>query len=212
MHVELLKMPVNQLTEEMKQSMLVEERYTFFQIENKLRQICTESMDAMRTRITKEADLVRKVQMMAEQAKRDVGNMEPRVEKALGTRNILDKIHHEVTSLETLVRLETEKNTNQAEMVETNLTLMEGKVQTAIQTFNTEMARMDEIKQTVKLSNLQVLDYKERLSKHVDETIEKYRMHVAELERPQAVMRKEMDKLNKQMGELVDECNARQIQ
>ena len=54
--------------------------------------------------------------------------MEPRVEKALGTRNILDKIHHEVTSLETLVRLETEKNTNQAEMVETNLTLMEGKV------------------------------------------------------------------------------------
>ena len=46
--------------------MLVEERYTFFQIENKLRQICTESMDAMRTRITKEADLVRKVQMMAE--------------------------------------------------------------------------------------------------------------------------------------------------
>ena len=54
--------------------------------------------------------------------------MEPRVEKALGTRNILDKIHNEVTSLETLVRLETEKNTNQAEMVETNLTLMEGKV------------------------------------------------------------------------------------
>ena len=207
MHVEMLKMPVNQLTEEMKKSMLVEERYTFFQIENKLRQICTESMDAMRTRITKEADLVRKVQMMAEQAKRDVGNMEPRVEKALGTRNILDKIHNEVTSLETLVRLETEKNTNQAEMVETNLTLMEGKVQTAIQCFNTEMSRMEEIKQTAKLSNMQILEYKDKLSKHVDETIEKYRVHVAELERPQAAMRKEMDKLNRQMADLVDECN-----
>ena len=57
-----------------------------------------------------------------------MGNMEPRVEKALGTRNILDKIHHEVTNLETLVRLETEKNANQAEMVDTSLTLMEGKV------------------------------------------------------------------------------------
>ena len=56
---------------------------------------------------------------------------------------------------------------------------------------------------------MQILEYKDKLSKHVDETIEKYRMHVAELERPQAVMRKEMDKLNKQMGELVDECNAR---
>ena len=146
MHIELLKMPVNQLTEEMKQSMLVEERYTFFQIENKLRQICTESMDAMRTRITKEADLVRKVQVMAEQAKRDVGNMEPRIEKALSTRSVLDKIHHEVTNLESLIRLETEKNNNQAEMVETNLTLMEGKVQTAIQVFNTEMSRMEEVK------------------------------------------------------------------
>ena len=212
MHVELLKMPVQQLTEEMKQSMLVEERYTFFQIENKLRQICTESMDAMRTRITKEADLVRKVQVMAEQAKRDVGNMEPRVEKALGTRNILDKIHHEVTNLETLVRLETEKNANQAEMVDTSLTLMEGKVQTAIQTFNTEMMRMDELKQTVKLSNAQILDYKDKLSARVDKTVEDYRIHVSELERPQAAMRKEMDKLNKQMGELVDECDARKIQ
>ena len=59
---------------------------------------------------------------------------------------------------------------------------------------------------------MQILDYKDKLSKHVEETIEKYRMHVAELERPQAAMRKEMDKLNKQMGELVDECNARKIQ
>ena len=57
-----------------------------------------------------------------------------------------------------------------------------------------------------------MLDYKEKLSKQVDETIEGYRVHVAELERPQAEMRKEMDKLNKQMGELVDECNARKIQ
>ena len=105
-------MPVNQLTEEQKKSMLVEERYTFFQIENKLRQLCQESMDAMRTRITKEADLVRKVQMMAEQAKRDVGNMEPRVEKALSTRPLIDKLHNEVSNLETLVRLETEKNAN----------------------------------------------------------------------------------------------------
>ena len=46
--------------------MLVEERYTFFQIENKMRSICQDSMDALRTRITKEAEVVRKVQMMAD--------------------------------------------------------------------------------------------------------------------------------------------------
>ena len=133
--------------------MLVEERYTFFQIENKLRQLCQESMEAMRTRITKESDLVRKVQMMAEQAKRDVGNMEPRVEKALSTRPVLDKLHNEVSNLETLIRLETEKNANQAETVDTNMALMEGKVQTAIQTFSAEISRMEEIRQTAKLSN-----------------------------------------------------------
>ena len=54
---------------------------------------------------------------------------------------------------------------------------------------------------------MQILEYKDKLSKHVDETIEKYRVHVAELERPQAAMRKEMDKLNGQMADLVDECN-----
>ena len=54
--------------------------------------------------------------------------MEPRIEKALSTRSVLDKLHHEVTNLESLIRLETEKNNNQAEMIETNLTLMEGKV------------------------------------------------------------------------------------
>ena len=63
--------------------MIVEERYSFFQIENKLRSICQDAVDAIRTRITKEADIVRKVQMMAEQAKRDVSTVEPRLEKAL---------------------------------------------------------------------------------------------------------------------------------
>ena len=63
--------------------MLVEERYTFFQIENKLRQICSDGMDALRTRITKESTVVTKVQQIAEAAKRDCQNMEPRIEKAL---------------------------------------------------------------------------------------------------------------------------------
>lgn len=92
--------------------MIIEERYTFFQIENKLRQICHEAMDAMRTRISKESEIVRKVQMMAEQAKRDVGNMEPRIEKALSTRNAIDKLHNEITNLETMIRIEAEKTQN----------------------------------------------------------------------------------------------------
>ena len=60
-HMDILKMPANMLSEEQKKSMLVEERYTFFQIENKLRQICQDGMDALRTRITKESAIVQKV-------------------------------------------------------------------------------------------------------------------------------------------------------
>jgi len=63
--------------------MIVEERYTFFQIENKLRQICQEGMEALRTKITKDGDILRKVQMMAEAARRDVATLEPRIERAL---------------------------------------------------------------------------------------------------------------------------------
>ena len=40
-------------------------------------------MEALRSRITKEADIVRKIQLMVESCKRDVGTFEPRIEKAL---------------------------------------------------------------------------------------------------------------------------------
>ena len=90
-------MNVNELTEEQKGTMIVEERYTFFQIENKLRQLVTEGMDAMKMRISKEADLIRKVQIMAQDAKRDVTTFEPRLERALAIGNRVDKIMSELT-------------------------------------------------------------------------------------------------------------------
>ena len=120
-------------------------------------------MDALRTRITKESATVAKVQMMAEQAKRSVDGMEPRIEKALATRAIIDKLHHEITHLEATMKIEAEKSLNQADMIETNLNLMDNKVQNCCQTFNTEMSQMEAIKVTVKITHDQVAEFKEQL-------------------------------------------------
>ena len=46
--------------------MIVEDRYTFFQIENKLRQICSDALDAMKVRLTRDSEAVRKAQMIAD--------------------------------------------------------------------------------------------------------------------------------------------------
>lgn len=40
-------------------------------------------MEALRTKITKDGDILRKVQIMAEAARRDVATLEPRIERAL---------------------------------------------------------------------------------------------------------------------------------
>lgn len=126
--IDILRMNVNQLTEEQKQSMIVEERYTFFQIENKLRQICQEGMEALRTRITKEAEMMRKVQQIAEAAKRDVATMEPRIERALQTGPMLNKLGSEINALEQQIRLATEKETNDMEMMMFSNSSLEAKV------------------------------------------------------------------------------------
>ena len=132
--------------------MIVEERYSFFQIENKLRSICQDAVDAIRTRITKEADIVRKVQMMAEQAKRDVSTVEPRLEKALQANQAVQKAFNEITGLESAIRIESERNSNALEMMETNMSLMEGKMQSQTQNFNAEMTRLDDTKNSVKIA------------------------------------------------------------
>jgi len=98
-------MNLDQLTEENKKAMIVEERYTFFQIENKLRMICAEGMEALRTKITKDADIMRKIQTMAESARRDVAAMEPRIDRALLMGSRIDKMSSDVTGLETSIRI-----------------------------------------------------------------------------------------------------------
>ena len=108
--------------------MIVEERYTFFQIENKLRQICQEGMEALRTRITKEAEMMRKVQQIAEAAKRDVATMEPRIERALQTGPMLNKLGSEINALEQQIRIATEKETNDMEMMMFSDSSLEAKV------------------------------------------------------------------------------------
>ena len=108
--------------------MIIEERYSFFQIENKLRQIATEAIDALRTRITKEADIVRKVQLLAEQAQREVASVNPRVEKALQANQAVQKAFNEITNLESTIKIEAERSAGQMEMVETNMSLMEQKM------------------------------------------------------------------------------------
>ena len=169
-------------------------------------------MDAMRTRITKEAELVRKVQSMAEAAKRDVGTMEARIEKALSVRVALDKLRNEVTDIEMNVRADGEKVKENNEMIETNMTMLEGKVQGCIQTFNTEMMKVEDVRKTVAISNNQIGDFKDSITKRVDKQIENYRLHVAKLEGPQKEMHLEFNRMKEKTQELVEECNERQIQ
>lgn len=52
---------VNLLSDEQKKHIIVEERFSFFQIENKLRTIVERAADNLRTRIVKEHENVRQL-------------------------------------------------------------------------------------------------------------------------------------------------------
>ena len=129
--------------------MIVEERYTFFQIENKLRQICQEGMEALRTKITKDGDILRKVQMMAEAARRDVATLEPRIERALLAGPQINKLNSDINGLEQQIRLQAEKLANEVEMMMFSNSKLENKVTQFAQNIHAEMATITAVKETV---------------------------------------------------------------
>lgn len=79
---------------------IIEERYSFFQIENKLRQICNDACNQLNRRLQGEAELLRKVQQQCEAAKRDVSGLEPRIERALQANVAIQGCFKELGSLE----------------------------------------------------------------------------------------------------------------
>ena len=66
--------------------------------------------------------------------------------------------------------------------------IMDMKMQTQTQEFNTDLAMMQDIRQTVNIGVSQIQEYKTETSKRCEEAIEGYRMHVNELEGPQKQM------------------------
>ena len=51
------------------------------------------------------------------------------------------------------IKLEGEKTNNAIEIMQTSQDLLENKMQTTVQNLNTEMSRIDAIKETVNISN-----------------------------------------------------------
>ena len=72
--------------------------------------------------------MMRKVQQIAEAAKRDVATMEPRIERALQTGPMLNKLGSEINALEQQIRIATEKETNDMEMMMFSNSSLEAKV------------------------------------------------------------------------------------
>ena len=60
---DLLKLPLHSITDAQKRMIIVEERYSWFQIENKLRQLCGDAVEQIRTKQNREADFARKIQV-----------------------------------------------------------------------------------------------------------------------------------------------------
>ena len=58
---------------------------------------------------------------------------------------------HEITNLESNIRIEAEKVTAQLEVMETEMTILEGKMQSNQQAFHIEMSRVEDLKETVRI-------------------------------------------------------------
>jgi len=58
---------------------------------------------------------------------------------------------HEITNLESNIRIEGEKVTAQLEVMETEMSILEGKMQSNQQSFHIEMSRVEDLKETVRI-------------------------------------------------------------
>ena len=121
-------MPLDKLTDDMKKRMIVDERYTFFQIETKLRQIIGEACEPLRSRITRESEITRKTQSLADDAKREVARQEPRIDQALGLNTNITKCFHALTTLDQEVKQEKERTENYFDTVNSNMNNLELKM------------------------------------------------------------------------------------
>ena len=65
---------------------------------------------------------------MAEQAKREVATVEPRLEKALQANSSLNKVFLEITNLESALKISEERTGHQLESIETEMGLLEQKM------------------------------------------------------------------------------------
>ena len=65
------------------QQEIIEKHFSFFQIENKLRELSKDAMSALRTKVNKESELVRKLQGQIDSMKNDTREHSKQIERAL---------------------------------------------------------------------------------------------------------------------------------
>ena len=96
----------------------------------------TDHTEQLRMKMTREAELIRKVQIQAEGAKRDVTTLEPRLEKCVQGLNSIAKCFSQINSLDQQMRIDAEKTTHIIDNVESNLHMIEAKMANQTQQFN----------------------------------------------------------------------------
>lgn len=88
-----------------------------------------EACETLRSRITRESEIIRKTQATADDARREVNRLEPRIDQAMKANVNVTKCFGDLGNLDATVRLEMDRTTGIFEATNSSMNTLELKMQ-----------------------------------------------------------------------------------
>lgn len=194
------------------QQEVIEKHFSFFQIENKLRELSKDANAALRSKMTKESELVRKMQGQIDVLKNDSREHSKQIERALSSQKNFDKVFKLIevnrqTAESEIEKLKGSDDTMEILMERTNTKFAELQKQ-----HSTEMALVDRATERISNSIEMMEKHKQKMREYIDTEIARYVNEVEDFKRPYESIRNEFENLSQKVDSLMVECDERKVE
>ena len=169
-------------------------------------------MSALRTKVNKEAELVRKLQGQIDSMKNDTREHSKQIERALSGQKSFDKVFKLIEVNRQTAEAEIEKLKNSDDTMEILMERTNTKFEELKKQHEIEMASVDRATERISNSIDMMEKHKEKMRKYIDTEIARYVNEVEDFKRPYESIRNEFESLSYKVDRLVEECDQRKIE
>ena len=158
-----------------KRAVVIEDKFTFMQVESRLRLIVQEALESVKNRINREADYARTLKQQIDLTRREISEYDLQFSKLNVSVKSFDKFHKDINNLDNYTKVEIEKVTNILDGFENQMVLNDQRFSGVMRQHQAHIQMIDMIKSKFDLTMKQLEDFKNKVSKTV--SVELNRAH-----------------------------------